>query len=33
MLREEDAWVDEEGVVRYFSGPQEELWLIRSDPR
>jgi hypothetical protein len=32
MLREEDAWVDDDGVVRYFAGPQEELWLIRSDP-
>ncbi|MGH9319173.1 MAG: hypothetical protein ACRD21_05290 [Vicinamibacteria bacterium] len=31
MLREEDAWVDEKGVVSYFAGPQEELWLIRSD--
>jgi hypothetical protein len=30
MYREEDAWVDEKGVVRYFAGPQEELWLIRS---
>jgi Metallopeptidase family M24 len=31
MLREEDAWVDEGGVVRYFAGPQEELWLIRTE--
>jgi hypothetical protein len=31
MLREEDAWVDEKGVVRYFAGPQEALWLIRSE--
>ena len=31
MLREEDAWVDENGVVHYFAGPQEELWLIRSE--
>jgi hypothetical protein len=31
MLREEDAWVDEKKVVRYFAGPQEALWLIRSD--
>jgi Xaa-Pro aminopeptidase len=30
MLREEDAWIDAKGVVRYFSGPQEALWLIRS---
>jgi hypothetical protein len=32
MLREEDAWVDDGGDVRYFAGPQEELWLVRSDP-
>ncbi len=32
MQREEDAWVDDDGVVRYFAGPQEELWLIRSEP-
>ena len=31
MLREEDGWVDESGTVRYFAGPQEKLWLIRSD--
>ena len=31
MLREEDGWVGEDGVVRYFAGPQPELWLIRSD--
>jgi hypothetical protein len=30
MLREEDAWVDENGVVHYFAGPQEDLWLIAS---
>ncbi len=30
MLREEDAWVDEKGAVRYFAGPQEALWLIQS---
>ena len=28
MAREEDAWVDREGVVRFMSGPQETLWLI-----
>jgi Xaa-Pro aminopeptidase len=33
MLREEDAWVDDEGGVRYFSGPQEALWLIGSGER
>lgn len=32
MYREEDAWVDEKGAVRFFAGPQEELWLIRSEP-
>ena len=31
MFREEDAWVDEDGTVRYFAGPQDSLWLIRSD--
>jgi Xaa-Pro aminopeptidase len=30
MLREEDAWLDAKGTLRYFSGPQEALWLIRS---
>ncbi len=28
MPREEDAWVDEQGVVRYLAGPQKELWLV-----
>lgn len=32
ILREEDAWIDGDGVLRYFSGPQERLWLIRSSP-
>jgi hypothetical protein len=31
--REEDAWIDDLGKVRYLTGPQEELWLIRSDLR
>jgi hypothetical protein len=31
--REEDAWVGEDGVVRFMTGPQAELWLIRSLPR
>ena len=31
--REEDAWVGEDGVVRFMAGPQAELWLIRSSPR
>jgi hypothetical protein len=29
--REEDAWIDDEGRVRYLTGPQEALWVIRSD--
>ena len=29
--REEDAWVDETGVIRDFAGPQEDLWLIRTE--
>lgn len=37
MAREEDAWVDADGDVRYFAGPQMDLWLIESeaseDPR
>ena len=28
MFREEDAWVGEDGVVRFMVGPQGELWLI-----
>ncbi len=32
MLREEDAWIDDDGDVRYFAGPQEQLWLIRTLP-
>ncbi len=28
MAREEDAWVDERGVVRFMAGPQQVLWLI-----
>lgn len=28
MAREEDAWIDERGGIRFFSGPQERLWLI-----
>jgi hypothetical protein len=31
--REEDAGVGEDGVVRFMTGPQAELWLIRSLPR
>ena len=32
MSREEDAWVDSEGKVQYFAGPQKELWLIHTKP-
>ena len=32
MLREEDGYVDENGKVHYFAGPQKALWLIRSQP-
>ncbi len=28
MAREEDAWVSQDGVVRFMAGPQKELWLI-----
>ena len=28
MAREEDAWVDADGQVRFLVGPQPELWLI-----
>jgi hypothetical protein len=31
MMREEDAWIDDTGKLHYFSGPQEALWLVRSD--
>jgi hypothetical protein len=31
MLREEDAWVHDHGEVHYFAGPQESLWLIRTE--
>jgi hypothetical protein len=31
MAREEDAYIAEDGQARYLSGPQTELWLIRSD--
>jgi hypothetical protein len=29
--REEDAWIDDQGNVTYLTGPQKELWLIRSE--
>jgi hypothetical protein len=28
MAREEDAWVDEDGMVHFMTGPQMELWLV-----
>jgi len=28
MYREEDAWVDGRGRVRFMTGPQEELWVV-----
>ncbi len=31
MQREEDAFIDENGVARYFTGPQAGLWLINSE--
>jgi hypothetical protein len=30
MQREEDAWIDDDGILSYLSGPQQELWLIKS---
>ena len=32
MGREEDGWVDAEGTFRWMSGPQEELWTVRTLP-
>lgn len=29
MAREEDAWIDGDGNVRFITGPQQALWLIR----
>jgi hypothetical protein len=31
IQREEDAWLDGTGELTYLTGPQDELWLIRSD--
>ena len=33
MAREEDAWVGQDGVVRFMAGPQKELWLIGAPGR
>ena len=33
MAREEDAWVDEDGRVRFFVGPQSALWLVGQPDR
>lgn len=30
MPREEDAWIDDNGNTHFITGPQQELWLIRS---
>lgn len=30
MAREEDAWIDFDGNVHFITGPQQGLWLIRS---
>lgn len=30
IAREEDGWVGEDGGFHWMSGPQKELWLIRS---
>ena len=31
MAREEDAWIDDSGKTHFITGPQQQLWLIRSD--
>jgi len=33
MAREEDAWLDANGGVRFLTGPQRELWLIGQPDR
>ena len=33
MMRGEDAWIGEDGRTRFMTGPQQSLWLIRSDSR
>lgn len=30
MPREEDAWIGDDGTASFITGPQQELWLIRS---
>lgn len=30
MQREEDAWIDDDGNTHFITGPQQSLWLIRS---
>lgn len=32
MRREEDAWIDGDGTLHYFTGPQDALWLIKPVP-
>jgi len=33
MAREEDAWIDEHGTLRFLVGPQTELWLVGTPDR
>ncbi len=33
MAREEDAWLGEDGKIRFLAGPQKELWLIGTPDR
>lgn len=33
MGREEDGWVGADGTFNWMSGPQETMWLVRSDLR
>ncbi len=28
LAREEDAWIDPQGIVRFMAGPQDSLWLV-----
>jgi hypothetical protein len=30
MGREEDGWVDADGTFHWMSGPQQEMWTVRS---
>ncbi len=33
MAREEDAWLGEDGKIRFLAGPQAELWLVGTPDR